>query len=155
MTFWGIGGHILIPTLACSVPAVWASKRWPELFAQHYLPEWLSLGLGLLLFLGGLILALGARRIRCAFHEHRLLTTGIYGWTRNPIYAAWLVCLLPGLVLVTQWWLMIVPCALAWILFYTRIGKEREYLLEQFGEEYLDYERRVNLLIPWPGRQAS
>ena len=81
--------------------------------------------------------------------ENRLITTGVYGIVRNPVYSAMLlmnfgiVCLLDNLVLFAS------PL-LCWG-FETVVLKrtEEQWLAELYGEEYRAYCERVNRLIPW------
>lgn len=81
-------------------------------------------------------------------HDHKLITTGIYGYLRHPIYTSmilWALCqpvLLPnavagpsGLAAVVLLWLMRVP-------------KEEAMMQAQFGEEYTQYAARTGRFFP-------
>jgi hypothetical protein len=78
---------------------------------------------------------------------NRLVTTGIYGLTRNPMY-------LGGILLftfnpyVTRNWLTV--SALADLYFIMGAFVEERRLLSRFGEEYDRYKKRVPLLLPRP-----
>ena len=73
----------------------------------------------------------------------KIITTGLYAWSRNPIYAAF--CLIPigcGIFINSLWVLLsFIPSAL--LVYYIAIRKEEVYLEEKFGEEYLRYKRKV------------
>lgn len=76
-----------------------------------------------------------------------LLTHGLYGFTRNPMYLAWeLVVIGVGLAANAPWViLMALPAA-----FLTRrlvIDKEERYLETKFGAEFVDYKSRVRRWI--------
>ena len=77
----------------------------------------------------------------------KLVTTGIYRYTRHPQYLGFLLITL-GL---NVWWLTIITLAL-WpvvIIVYYKLAKtEDKEAEEEFGEEYLEYKRRVPGWIP-------
>jgi protein-S-isoprenylcysteine O-methyltransferase Ste14 len=72
-----------------------------------------------------------------------IVTTGPYGFSRNPIYIG-MACLYAGLALALDaiWALILLPGVLLIIRFYV-IAREERYLEAKFGEEYLAYKRRV------------
>jgi protein-S-isoprenylcysteine O-methyltransferase Ste14 len=72
-----------------------------------------------------------------------IVSTGIYGWTRNPMYLGMTLCLLGlGLGLDQLWFVIATPIAMALV---TKLAIEREeaYLAAKFGATYLDYKRQV------------
>lgn len=81
--------------------------------------------------------------------EGKLITTGVYGIVRNPIYSAFLFLFTGVLCLAANYALLILP-VIYWI-FLTVLMKctEERWLLEEFGEEYATYCRQVNRVIPW------
>lgn len=83
---------------------------------------------------------------------NRLVTTGVYGWVRNPIYSAYLFICLGVLLFCANWLLLILP--LSYWLFLTILMRntEEKWLEDLYGEEYLKYKRKVNRTIPCPPR---
>jgi protein-S-isoprenylcysteine O-methyltransferase Ste14 len=73
----------------------------------------------------------------------RLVTTGPYRVSRNPMYAGQAVAVV-GVGLATGSWLPLAAAA-AGMLATTRlvIGPEEDYLADRFGDEYAHYRRRV------------
>jgi protein-S-isoprenylcysteine O-methyltransferase Ste14 len=72
-----------------------------------------------------------------------IVSTGIYGWTRNPMYLGMTLCLLGlGLGLDQLWFVIATPIAMACV---TKLAIEREeaYLAAKFGATYLDYKAQV------------
>lgn len=149
MTIWGIGGKLFLYTVIFSV--VIASIN------RYYLPQWrftllseksaVLIG-GVFILVGLVILVISIHTISCKFRAGKLSTTGIYSITRNPIYSAWIVFIMPGAVIISRyvlWWL--IPIFM-YIVFKILIKKEDTYLEERFGEEYRAYRSRVNELIP-------
>jgi protein-S-isoprenylcysteine O-methyltransferase Ste14 len=75
-----------------------------------------------------------------------IVTTGIYGLSRNPIYIAFLVIVLAFTLFANSWWFL-GSAALAFILLqFGVVNREEKYLREKFGAEYGDYCQRVR---PW------
>jgi protein-S-isoprenylcysteine O-methyltransferase Ste14 len=72
-----------------------------------------------------------------------LVTTGIHGWTRNPIYLGlFLVYCAIGLAARSPWTLILtVPLAVT--IRYGVVSREEAYLERRFGDAYQDYKARV------------
>ena len=73
----------------------------------------------------------------------KVVTDGIYAYSRNPIYVGMVILLFALSVLLNNLWIMIfVP---AFVIIMTRgvIEMEELYLEEKFGQEYTDYKKRV------------
>jgi protein-S-isoprenylcysteine O-methyltransferase Ste14 len=77
----------------------------------------------------------------------RLVTTGVYAWTRNPMYLGHLT-FMTGAALVTRSPLAIGALALAGPWFGGRVAKDEARLTEAFGADYEEYRRRVPRWIP-------
>lgn len=76
-----------------------------------------------------------------------LVTHGIYGITRNPMYVS-LLLLYAGLGIAFNLWgpIVLVP-ALIFAMDRLVIAREEAYLLRRFGEEYRRYRERVRRWI--------
>ncbi|HEY6955601.1 MAG TPA: isoprenylcysteine carboxylmethyltransferase family protein [Flavisolibacter sp.] len=74
---------------------------------------------------------------------HSLETSGIYSFTRNPMYLS-LVFLYSGLgILIGNWWtLILLPVLIGVVQLYV-INKEEQYLQDAFGMEYQSYKNAV------------
>ena len=68
--------------------------------------------------------ASGAMAIRKAFYEQRLLTDGIYSVTRNPMYAAFILFLIPAISFLMNDVLIILASVVLYIVFRIKINKE-------------------------------
>lgn len=81
--------------------------------------------------------------------DNRLVTSGVYSYTRNPIYTAILFAFSGVLFIMNNLYLLILP--FVYWLFLTVLMKntEEKWLLEKYGEEYRIYCRSVNRCIPW------
>jgi len=80
-------------------------------------------------------------------YERKLIKEGIYSIIRHPIYLSEL-CIIMGnflisgvlsLLLFFLIWILILPHLLRW---------EEERLIQRFGEEYIEYKRKVGGIIP-------
>ncbi len=72
-----------------------------------------------------------------------LVTTGPYRFSRNPMYLSLLFLHAAlGLWFDLFWAIVLMPVLIVVIRFYA-IAKEEHYLERKFGQEYLDYKRRV------------
>lgn len=82
-------------------------------------------------------------------HTQKLVTWGIYAYCRNPsVHGKLLGVLGVGFVVNSpSFCLGVVPLLLAGSL-YEKVWRQEPVLVELFGEEYLEYRRRVPLFIP-------
>jgi protein-S-isoprenylcysteine O-methyltransferase Ste14 len=106
-----------------------------------------------LLVIGVPMLVVAGRAATIAYNSDKLATNGIFGLTRNPIYSAWIVFIIPGLVLMSRSWLLFLTPLVAYVIFKARIRRENEYLERRFGEDYRTYKAQVNELVPFPRRR--
>ena len=72
-----------------------------------------------------------------------LVTTGIHGWSRNPIYLG-MFLVYGGIGLaVRSPWILIFALPLAVTIRYGVVAREEAYLQRRFGDAYRDYKARV------------
>jgi protein-S-isoprenylcysteine O-methyltransferase Ste14 len=72
-----------------------------------------------------------------------LVTTGIHGWTRNPIYLG-LFLVYGGIGLGSRSpWTLVLMLPLAITVRYGVVAREEAYLERRFGDFYRDYKARV------------
>src|SRR4029450_5660605 len=72
-----------------------------------------------------------------------LVTTGIHGWTRNPIYLGMFLIYVGMGVAARSPWTLILTLALAITIRYGVVAREEAYLERRFGDAYRDYKARV------------
>jgi protein-S-isoprenylcysteine O-methyltransferase Ste14 len=75
-------------------------------------------------------------------HPDKLVTTGIFAVSRNPIYVAFGLVLLGQFLVFSNWILFVYACAGIWLC-HRQVLREEEYLKEHYRNEYTDYCRRV------------
>lgn len=81
-------------------------------------------------------------------NEDELVTTGIYGYTRNPMYFGATILIL-GWFLVLPFTFILISSILFLFLFYFTAKSEENELTVKFGKKYLAYKRKVPLFIPY------
>ena len=72
----------------------------------------------------------------------RLVDTGIYAWTRNPMYLGHVIYMV-GVALVFASWFAAVIALARTVWFHFRVLRDERGLSERFGEAYIAYTRRV------------
>ena len=105
---------------------------------------------GGLILLGAAIVAAGIRNFARAATPvpsnqpvRALVTTGVHGWSRNPIYVG-MFLLYAGIGLAARSpWVLILTLPLAIALRYGVVAREEAYLERRFGDAYRDYKVRV------------
>ena len=111
-----------------------------------------------LMFIGAIFIVVGVavwiyaviiQKICEEIKNGKLITKGIYSFVRNPIYTAFIFVFTGILIMGSNLFLLILP-----ILFWINLTvilklTEEKWLLEKFGDEYVDYCKVVNRIIPW------
>ena len=107
-------------------------------------------GIGLMVF--GFFLNYSAKHRSRLFEmvaENKLITTGVYSIVRNPVYsAAFLEC--TGAVYISNNLMLLLIPIICW--FYMTIFlklTEEKWLTDLYGQEYIEYCKKVNRCIPW------
>ncbi len=77
----------------------------------------------------------------------KLVTSGIYGWTRNPMYLG-MALIYAGIAILFDSILALALLPLVLAIIQTNvIAREEVYLERRFGDAYRDYKRRVRRWI--------
>lgn len=87
--------------------------------------------------------ALGARQILLNVPRNRLCTESVFKITKHPMYAAYLVFILPGIGLMFRSWLTLALPVIGFIIFKIFIKEEEKWCKENFGDEYDAYRKSV------------
>lgn len=156
LSFYGVGPRIMIPSLLTTLLAGIATRYWPEICVVHVVPRFVSiLGGILLLVIGVASWLLAGFAVMQGYREDRLVTSGLFGVVRNPIYSAWIVLIFPGIALFCRSWPFLLSSLVGYLLFLRHIHLENEYLEKRFGDAYRTYKAKVNALIPFPKRKSE
>lgn len=83
--------------------------------------------------------------------NHKLVQKGPYGSIRHPLYVAY-IFISAGLSLILLIYWLLIPTLFLIIGIYPTAKAEEEILMEQFGEEYDKYKRKVGMFVPKFGK---
>ena len=72
-----------------------------------------------------------------------LVTTGIHGRTRNPIYVGFFLVYVAIGIVVRSPWILILVLPLAIVIRYGVVAREEAYLERRYGDAYRGYRARV------------
>ena len=105
---------------------------------------------GALIVLGVAIFAAGVRNFSRAATPvpstrpvQALVTTGIHGLSRNPIYVGMFLIYAGVGVAALSPWILVLVLPIAIIMRYGVVAREEAYLVRRFGDAYRDYMARV------------
>ena len=136
------------------LPLFYSTTNWLD-FANYSLPNWAG-WLGAILIIFALVIFWRAHadlglnwspslEIRT---EHKLITNGIFGYIRHPMYASqWVWVIAQPLLL--QNWIAGFLNLLVFIPFYIlRVRAEEQMMLDTFGDEYREYMNKTGAVFP-------
>ena len=72
-----------------------------------------------------------------------LITTGIFFYTRNPMYLGLLLIVISTLMFFGAWFGLIVVCFFIWYINTYQIQPEEEALQKLFGDQFTEYSKKV------------
>src|SRR6266511_2009506 len=105
---------------------------------------------GSLILIGIAVFAAGIRNFSSAATPvqgtkptQALVTTGIHGWSRNPIYLGMFLVYCGIGIAVRSPSILILTLPLAIVMRYGVVAREGAYLERRFGDTYRDYKARV------------
>lgn len=101
-----------------------------------------------LVLLGLAVYAAAVMRLYRSYDAGRLETGGIYAVLRHPMYAAWVVCIIPGVSLLAGGFLVLTAPLFTVGLYRLVIRHEESWLESRFGEAYRAYRARVGGVLP-------
>jgi len=80
--------------------------------------------------------------------DHQLVKNGPYKKIRHPMYTHfWILIISQGLIIDN--WIVLTYGLLAWgTLYFLRVRKEENMMMEEFGDQYKEYMKETGRLIP-------
>jgi protein-S-isoprenylcysteine O-methyltransferase Ste14 len=149
----GTAGVIARPPLlflAALLLGLAADRLLPVPFAvpERLLAHWMIAGalvlIGLALFAAGIRdFSRAATPIPTNQPTRALVTSGIHGWTRNPIYLGMFLVYGGIGIAAPSPWALIFCLPLAVTIRYGVVAREEAYLERRFGDAYREYKARV------------
>jgi protein-S-isoprenylcysteine O-methyltransferase Ste14 len=107
-----------------------------------------AVGGGATLIVAGAALYLSAISVfgfkrQLGLNTTRLVTEGIYRWSRNPLFVGWTLVLV-GVGLVRESGMVLLLAAVFWVSYRLSLPLEEELLGRLYGEAYEAYRRRTH-----------
>jgi len=118
-------------------------------FLAEHIPKYVTIPLGFtVLIISGVFAFVGLRKV---FKEVRekpsVITSGAFAYCRHPVYFG-SILLFVGLSILS-WSLLAFGISVVIVVFYEYVSTyEEKLLVEQFGQEYRDYQKKVPKWIP-------
>jgi protein-S-isoprenylcysteine O-methyltransferase Ste14 len=127
-----------------------AAFGWRAVDRQQFFHSGIASWVGVLFCIAGLSLLLwSVLSFRQSFrvgidadHPDKLITDGVFAFSRNPIYVAFAFILIGQFLILPNWITLIYVVAGTW-LFHRQVLREENYLRGHYGQPYLDYCGRV------------
>jgi protein-S-isoprenylcysteine O-methyltransferase Ste14 len=136
------------------LPLIYSATTWLD-FANYSLPAWAG-WIGVFLLACALIVFTRAHMDLKTnwsptleiYADHKLITNGIYGYIRHPMYASQWLWVVAQILLLQNW--IAGPIGLLFFIpFYIlRVRAEEKMMLDTFGNQYRDYMGRTGGVIP-------
>ena len=149
MTKWGVGPKFTVyASIYCLImfgltiyldPLLKITKTLSISYQSLELIGIILIVLGVPFYLSSLI------SVMRGFKEGRLVTNGVYGMCRHPVYGVWVVFFVPSIALLMDSWALLSAPFIMYLMARTLVAKEDYYLTETFGQEYLAYKKRSRL----------
>lgn len=136
------------------VPLIYTATAMPHFASYAFRPA--QAWLGVLVAVAALVMfrlthrALGRNwSVSLDVREnHRLITDGIYRRVRHPMYTAFWLWAVAQALLLPNWVAGFAGLIGFGTLFFGRIGKEEQMMVDTFGDEYRQYMARTGRLLP-------
>ena len=136
------------------LPLIYSATSWLD-FANYSLPVWAG-WLGVILILLALLIFwrshtdLGLNwspslEIRT---EHELITKGIFGYIRHPMYASQWIWVIAQPLLLQNWIAGFLDLFVFIAFYFLRVRAEEKMMLDTFGDEYCEYMNKTGAVFP-------
>lgn len=151
MSIMGDAPRLVPWLLAVLGPAIAFTVAWPDVsgFAGRFQTvarvagaEWFVVGLA--------FWASAAVGLVRAWRADELCTHGAYGLCRHPIFAWWVLFVLPSVALFFDAWPFFVAAVGVWLIVRPAMRSEDAYVARRFPEEHAVYRTNVRPLWPLP-----
>ncbi len=149
ISFWGGGPKYSLYSAAYCIFIISVSRYVDPFFEITLIPYTLSAITGIfLIMLGVPFYVISLVTIKRAYSAERLVTEGTFSMCRHPVYSAWIVFFVPGIMLLINTWLGLSAPIVMYVLVHLFTKKEELFLEKTFGSEYLEYKKRVPMVLP-------
>jgi protein-S-isoprenylcysteine O-methyltransferase Ste14 len=131
-----------------------AAFHWPLVSSQRFFHSPLGSWIGVGLCFGGVLMLLASlvsfgRSFRVGIdvdHPDKLVTTGVFAFSRNPIYVGFALVLLGQFLVFPNWIPLAYLVAGLWLL-HRQVLREESFMRTHYGREYEQYCARVRRYV--------
>ena len=135
-------------------PLIYIFSAWFD-YANYYLPEVLR-WIGVVFFLSACWLLwrthadLGKNWTYTygTKEDQKLVKDGVYKYIRHPMYASHILWAIAQLLIIPNWFAGYSFLVFSTLLCLYRIPREEKKMIEQFGEEYINYTKKTGYILP-------
>ena len=144
MKITGAAPMIAVPTFLYLIITILITYFYEGIFKITSQSNTIIVTSGAVLIISGVVIVASCgRKLLKTFDKGILITDGLYKFFRNPMYAAYLILIIPGISLLFNSWLALTTVILNYVLFSFMVEREYQYLRDKFGKEYEDYLAKV------------
>ncbi|MFX1257742.1 MAG: methyltransferase family protein [Promethearchaeota archaeon] len=148
ISYWGVSPHmVIILTPFTILFALLHFIFFPVFllpFEQIYM---IIIGLSLII-IGAIIYIKSLKLIKKAYFASELVTSGVYGHMRHPLYSSFILFIYPGIICMFNSWILFFIPIVHYTIFRFLIKREENYCLKMFGEKYIHYKKFVYAIFP-------
>jgi protein-S-isoprenylcysteine O-methyltransferase Ste14 len=131
-----------------------AAFGWPNVGSRQFFHSAIVAWIGVLFCLAGLLLLLWSvvsfqQSFRIGIdidRPDRLITDGVFAFSRNPIYVAFVGILIGEFFILPNWIMLAYVVAATWLI-HRQVLREEEFLHRHYGQAYADYANRVRRYV--------
>lgn len=136
------------------IPLIYSATNWLE-FANYNLPAWMG-WFGVFLIICALLIFIRAHMDLKSnwsptleiFEKHTLVTNGIYGYIRHPMYASQWFWVIAQILLLQNWFAGPIDLIFFIPFYILRVQAEEKMMIDVFGDQYREYIKKVGGVIP-------
>src|SRR5271157_1169319 len=108
MSIFGIGPKLAVITIFYAIIMFLVNGYSYIDFTINVIPKAVLMSLGIILIIIGFsLLGISFITVKKAYKEDYLCVKGIYSICRHPLYSAWIVFIVPGIVLILRSWILL------------------------------------------------
>jgi protein-S-isoprenylcysteine O-methyltransferase Ste14 len=136
------------------LPLAYSATNWLE-FANYTLPAWMG-WVGIFILICALLVFTRAHIDLKSnwsptleiFKQHTLVTQGIYGYIRHPMYASQWLWVIAQILLLQNWLAGPIDLILFIPFYILRVRAEEKMMIDAFGDQYREYMKKTGGVIP-------
>jgi protein-S-isoprenylcysteine O-methyltransferase Ste14 len=149
MSRWGVGPAFAVLSIRYTIIMSIITRFFHPVFQINIVPSWFLSIIGMsLVLIGVLFLTISVKTVMRAYNTDTLVADGIFKCCRHPLYASWVVFIVPGIALLLKSWTLLTTPIFMYFLLLKLAKKEELYLEHLFGSKYLEYKIKVPCILP-------